>query len=395
MTKYMKILHVTSSFKPSWELGGVVKVAYDLSLILNKQGHDITVYTTDYGRKRLNVTKNKIIDIDGISVCYFKNFSNYLANMNIFTPYLLLFVAKREIKKFDVIHIHGHRSFLAVIICHYARKYGVPYIIQAHGSLPYSVGNSFKKLFDIIWGNRILNESSLLLALTSIEVEQYKSLGCTENKIRELPNGININEFNSLPIKGSFKTQYNIPEEKKIILFLGRINIIKGLDLLIDAFNVLIQELDNVMLVIAGPDAGYLHHINEKIIKLHLSDHVVITGPLYKKSKHAAYVDADVYVLPSIYETFPMTVLEAWACGTPVVISESCALSPIIFKEQSGIVVKREVKDVVNAMRIFLTNDEARLTYIENGRILIETVYNWEKILKVLKKFYNLVRYLD
>src|SRR4030042_2636002 len=101
----MKILQVTNFFKPSWESGGPARVVYEISRKLIEKGHEVTVYTTDGFKWRLDVEKNKPINVDGIRTYYFRNLSNFLAKKVFLTPYYLPFVARREIKNFDIIHI--------------------------------------------------------------------------------------------------------------------------------------------------------------------------------------------------------------------------------------------------------------------------------------------------
>ena len=209
----------------------------------------------------------------------------------------------------------------------------VPYIVQAHGSvMPFYQKTWLKKLFDKLWGNNILKDASKVIALTETELEQYKKMGVREDKIEIIPNGINLSNYQNLPEKGEFKKKYGIDEDEKIILYLGRINKIKGIDMLIEAFSDISNDLKKIKLVIVGPDDGFLKYLKEMSIDLELSDRVLFTGPLYKENKLEAYRDAYVYVLPSVYEAFPNTVIESCACRTPVIITESCGISDIIWE---------------------------------------------------------------
>jgi len=101
------------------------------------------------------------------------------------------------------------------------------------------------------------------------------------------------------------------------VLYLGRIRRIKGVDILVKAFANIIEKLKDVRLVVVGPDDGYLGELVALINALKMEDNVLITCPLYGRDKLEAYVDAKVYVLPSRYETFPMSLLEAYACAKP------------------------------------------------------------------------------
>lgn len=383
----MKILHVTSSFKPSWETGGVVKVAYDMSLALKNAGHEVTVYTTDRGAKRLNVPKNTITHVDGIRVCYFRNISNFLANKKIVTPYLLPFMAKKEIIKFDVIHIHEHRSLLAVIVCHYARKYGVPYIIQAHGSLPSKIGKSILKQWsDHIFGNQVLWGASSGLPLNNTEAEQYNLMGVKPEKIQIIPNGIDLTEHENLPTANVFRKKYGIQQNQKIILYVGRLDSTKGIDLLIRSFaEILTKERYTRLFIIGGGEQkGDLEQI---VTSLNLENNISFTGFVTKEDKMAAYVDADVFVTPS-FTGFPMTFLEACLCGTPIVTTDKGDFLDWIDGEV-GFVVKYNQEELAEAILRILCDDELRRRFAERGQELVQSRYNWGAIVKEIEAIYQ------
>ncbi len=152
------------------------------------------------------------------------------------------------------------------MVHNFAMKLGIPYIVQAHGAVSHlSQKKELKKIFDIVWGNKILKDSSGLIALTATESGQYQKMGCPKNKIEIIPNGIDRTKFEELPESGIFRKRYEIKENCKIILYIGRLHTTKGLDLLIDAFYDLNKVQEGTRLVLAGPDDGYLPAILEKI----------------------------------------------------------------------------------------------------------------------------------
>lgn len=379
----MKILQVVNFFKPSWQCGGSITVAYQISKKLMEIGHEVTVYTTDGYRSRLNVKKNESVDVDGIKTYYFRNLSSYLARELVLPiPYYLPLVLRREIKNFDVIHIHEHRTILAVVTHHYAKKYNIPYIIHAHGSmLPNFHRQRLKKIFDLFFGYKILKDASKVIALTKLETKQYKKMGVDENKIVIVPNGIDLSEYKNLPKKGEFRSKYKIKINEKTILYLGRIHKIKGIDLLVKAFSDLINEFDDVRLVIAGPDDGYLSTLKVQIEDLGIQDKILFTGPLYGMDKLKAYVDSDVYVLPSIYEIFGITVLEACACGMPVIVTDRCGIADIVDRRM-GYVVKYDKLELRDAIIKVLSNEELKRKLGEEGRRLVREEYGWDKVVK-------------
>ena len=245
----MKILQVTSFFKPSWEAGGPPRAVYEISRELVKRGHDVTVYTTDGYKHRLNVEKNKPVNVDGIRVYYFRNLSNYLTRKWLLPfPYYLPIIAKKEVKDFDIIHIHEYRTFSTIVAYHYAKKYGIPYILQPRGSLPRIKKAIQKKIFDALFGSSIIKNASKIIATSTIESGLYKSIfpNLETGKIIHLPNGINLDSYTDLPKRGNFRKKYSINENEKVILFLSRIHERKGADILMKAFSKLRDEFSIV-----------------------------------------------------------------------------------------------------------------------------------------------------
>ncbi|GAI33437.1 unnamed protein product, partial [marine sediment metagenome] len=98
----------------------------------------------------------------------------------------------------------------------------------------------------------------------------------------------------------------------------------------------MLGDVSDTLLVFVGPDDGYLPALKKLVKELMIEEKVLFTGPLFGKEKLEAYVDADVYVLPSSYEIFGLTVLEACACGTPVVVTEACGLANWVDQRAEG-----------------------------------------------------------
>jgi glycosyltransferase involved in cell wall biosynthesis len=376
----MNILQIIPFFTPA--RGGSVVAPYNLSKHLAKRGHEVTIITTDF-----ELDKGYIQSLDGVRVVPFHCIANI--GLMLISP-KMKGLLKKEIKNFDVIHMHIFRSYQNIIAHQYAKKYGVPYILQAHGSvLPFFQKQRLKKIFDSFFGYRILKDASKIIASTKIEAEQYKEMGVDEGKIEIVPNGIDLSEYENLPKRGDFRQQYSIRDDEKLILYLGRIHKIKGIDLLVKAFADLINELDDVRLVIVGPDDGFLSTLKRRIKDLKIDDKILLTGLLPEKDKLRAYVDADVYVLPSVYETFPVTVLEACACGTPVIVTDRCGIANIINDNNVGYVVEYNKEQLQDAIFKILTNDELRRYLGGGGKTLVREKYSWDIVVEQLEKIYG------
>ena len=323
----MKILHVTHTFYPCLSFGGVVNAAYQIGLEQVKNGHEVHVYSTDTCKERLKLDNRYGVNVDSMKVDYFKNISNKFKNLTLVdTPLSAIFKIRKDIKNYDIIHIHEHRQTLAIITCYYARKYNIPYVVQAHGSvLPFFQKEKLKEIYDKIWGFKTLRNASKVFALTETEKNQYISMGVNEDNIEIVPLGINIEEYNNIDKleKGIIRNKFNIPSSDILLVFIGRIHEIKGLDLLIDSFNELKNDTNNVKLLIVGPDDGFEEKLKKQVQKYNLKKDIIFTGPLYKQDKINALIDCDIFIMPSQYESFTTSGLEAMACGKPLILTKN------------------------------------------------------------------------
>ena len=379
----MKILHVTQFFSPVH--GGSAEVPYHLSKELAKRGHEVTIYTSDY-----KLSQDYISSIPSVEVHPFKTWSSW-ANLYV-TPGMIN-RAKEETRHFDIIHMHNYRSFQNLVVAHYAKEYDIPYVLQAHGSATtFFQKRWLKRTFDAIWGYRILKDASKVIAVTKIEAAQYRSMGVGENKIEVVPHGIDLAEFDNLPERGKFRKKYSLNDSQMIILYLGRIHKTKGLDLLTKAFAGLSEKLDDAKLVIVGPDDGYLSSLKKLITDLEISDKVLFAGPLYDQDKLTAYVDADVYVLPSSYEIFGITILEAMACGIPVVATDRCGIADVV-DNQAGLVIPHDSEQLQHALLQTLGDNKMRREFGEKGKLLVREKFNWEKVSEQVESVYKGLQY--
>jgi len=382
----MKILQVLPYFVPAWDYGGPLQVCYALSKQLVTRGHEVTVYTTDALNAKERV-KQREETIDGIKVKRFANLSNTVAYKHHICLSLGMLSAMKELRSFDVIHMHEYRTLQNTLVHHYAEKYHVPYVLQAHGSLPrIMTKHRLKKLYDSLGGYRLLRDAARVVALTEAEARQYKNMGVTEGKIKIVPNGINPSDFDSLPSRGEFRKRYGLSDNEQIILYLGRIHETKGIGLLVRAFAGLTKEMEGVRLVIVGPNDGYLDTLTRLTASVAVSDKVLFTGPLYGAGKLGAYVDADVFVTPSFYG-FPVTFVEACACGVPIVTTEKGDKLDWIHN-QAGYVVEYDESQLKDALAAVLTNRVLAQQFQENGRKLVRQRFAWSRIVEGLEQIY-------
>jgi len=379
----LKILQIISVFNPKF--GGEVNVCYNLSKQLSKNGHSVTILTTNY---EFDTNFAQTLQEFGVEIIPCPTVINL--GFFIYTPLIKSWL-RDNVKNFEVIHMHTFRSYQNNCVSYYALKNNILYLVQAHGSvLPFFEKQNLKKFYDIVWGNQILNGATKVIALTKFEKEQYCIMGVQENKIEIIPNGIDLSQFSNLPAKGIFRSKYGIPKNEKIILFLGRIHKIKGIDLLVDAYSNLLKEIPDATLVIVGPDDNYLSIIDDQIQRKKLDKNPLFTGPLYNQDKLEAYVDADVFVLPSRYEMFGTTILEAWACETPVVVTTGCLLADIIRK--AGYVTEFNSTELKNAIVILLSDELLRKKLGYTGKTIVKSDFDNRNVTQKIESLYQKIR---
>ena len=372
----MKILHVIITLSPNY--GGPVNYCKTLCHSLAMAGEDVTIYTTntDYPSGRLNVALNQKLIKDGYAIWYFPvQFKPYYFSIDLYKA------LRQNLNKFDIVHIHGLYRFPLSAAAYFSRKYNLPYIIRPHGSLdPYLYNKSpnkyIKRLYETFIENRNLNQASYIQYSTLNEMLLAKPLEFN-SKYFISPNSVNHIQYDKLPPKGLFRKKYNIDKNQKIIIHFGRINFVKGLDILVKAFAKTLKEFRDIILVLAGPDnEGYRMQVEEWINKEGIDKKIIFTGMLRYDLALELLSDTDIFALPSYTESFGMAVAEAMACSLPVVISDKVNICHDVLEAKAGIVTKCDSDEVSDAFINLLSDKNKRLKFGKAGKNLVKEKYD-------------------
>jgi glycosyltransferase involved in cell wall biosynthesis len=180
--------------------------------------------------------------------------------------------------------------------------------------------------------------------------------------------------------------------EKTIILFLGRINYKKGLDILVEAFKDLAKKYEKLHLVIAGPDnEEYGKQVKKWLKRAGLLERVTFTGLLLNNDKLSVLRDSDVFVLPSYSENFGLAIVEAMASGLPIAISHKVNISTEIVKAGAGLAVNCEAGELSGAIERIINDLQLRREIIEKARLLVKNRFSWKIVTGELIKLYQSV----
>ena len=385
----LSVAIVIAYYAPSWAYGGPPRIVYEFSRRLVQRGHSVTVFTTDAFEKDKRIDSNFSV-IEGIKVHYLKNISNYLAwHQKIFWPIGQKKALEDRIGQFDLGFISDLRTMQNAVAYKVFRRYKLPYFVSVYGSLPRvgKVKKYLKFIYDTLWGYNIVRNAVKVFAQTDNEKKEYMKLGVRKENIEWVPLGIEYSEFDDIQIeKGIFRKKYAIPPEDKIILFLGRIHILKFTPVFIQAFKNLSDRHPGLKLVIVGRDDGYLDAAKRKLRDK--EGRYLFVGPLYEKDKLSAYVDADVFCLaPSHYEETSTAALESLACGTPVVITEQCEI-PGLEKSGAGVTVQYNVNELESALEKVLYQNSLGENVSAKAKIFIKQNYDWGEIINRIEDIF-------
>lgn len=346
--------------------GGTAERTFQLSRFLAKRGIICTILTIDIG---LVAQRQK--DLENVKVIALPCLNN-----RYYFPQVSYKFIKNIVKDHDVIQLLSHWNILNALVYLAARHLKKPYIVNPAGSIPiYGRSPKLKAIYNLLVGRKIVCNANGVIAISSKEINDLRNFGA--NNITLIPNGIDVDYYameNGDGIKQSF-----IPPDKRFILFVGRLNDIKGPDLLMLSFNQIKEKFPNYHLVFIGPDEGMLAKLQRMAVDLEIEKRVHFQGYVGGKEKVMAYHSADLLVIPSRQEAMSIVALEAGATGTPVLLTDQCGFDEIQDID-GGLVVSASVEGLAQGLMDLLGNGK-RLTIMgENLKKYIFSNYTWEAI---------------
>ncbi|MDJ0674833.1 MAG: glycosyltransferase [Calothrix sp. MO_167.B42] len=384
----MRILFIAPYIGATY--GGTSKIVTELIQGIGRPGVTVDLVTTDAnGSENLDVPLNVWIP----EKCYrIQYFNCWHWNDFIFSPSLVSWLANHVID-YELVHTHTIFAPLILFSQWICKFHHIPYIVTPHGMLE-SWALSYKawkkQMYYALFENRTLKQSSTIQATASSEVDNIKSLGLN-TPIVFIPNGIHCHEFENLPEPEIFYQNFPATRNKTLILFLGRIDPKKGLDLLAPAFAKVHEKFPETHLVIAGPDSiGFLPTVKNYFTQASCLDAVTFTGMLTGELKFAALTAASLYVAPSYSEGFSMSVLEGMASGLTCVITTGCNF-PEAAAAQAAHMVDIDADAIANALIQCLSNPQSAKAMGDRARDFICQNYTWEHAAEKLIQVYRAI----
>jgi glycosyltransferase involved in cell wall biosynthesis len=285
------------------------------------------------------------------------------------------------VDKTDFLTMHSVFSYPVLVGYMLARRFRKPYGVWPHGvfaPVQRRVSPGKKALYGLAVSQRILRSASILFYSAEGEREEAKGLGLTAPSLI-IPHGIDVKQFAALPSPGTFRSKYLAGHRGPLILYLGRLNTKKGLDLLVASMARVVGDMPGAKLAIAGGGhpLEFADEVKGWIRSAGIGESCVMTGILDETDKRAALADCDVFVLPSEAENFGFSMFEAMACRRPVVCSDTINYANEVSQRDAGIAVPRNADAMSRAILELLREEHRRRTVGGNG-LALAADYSWE-----------------
>jgi len=341
----MKIALVCPASLPATQFGGILFLSIDIAIESTKIGHDVTIYTTDLDFANNASTFNKNLPRLETHAGFKINRTHVWFSIKLFFVNPVMYVQLKNDNP-DIIHTIGIRSFQSFIAALISKLKKIPLVISDQGGLtthPYLKEGSFvQRLLHKIQMpllKFIIRQSAKIIVANEYEKAIFLKF-CDSSKIAVVKNGINLDTIKRQPY--SFREKYNITEQ--FILFLGRFDKIKGIDVLLKAYDLIKNknELANTKLVIMGADFGFEKQMEELIERLDLKRNTIVIKRPSREDVIAAYQECKFLVLPSRWELSPLTPLEVFVFKKAVISTTAHGIPHTLTNGKNAILVEPE-----------------------------------------------------
>jgi glycosyltransferase involved in cell wall biosynthesis len=373
---------VTPTFLPY--VGGQEIYVQSLSEALVERGHEVTIATTNaFSRIPFRRVSAGLEKKNGITVVRYPCY-NFLYSYMPIAPGLLTGLLNKRIRQYQIVHAHGFGHFTSDIVSVVRRIFGIPAVLTTHGLHQEIAQEGFHR--SLLWSyyretlvRLTLRTVDRILVLTPDEIRYLSRFGPqVVSKTRVIPVGVELEGFPSV--------KDGRTEGRPILLYVGRIDRGKGLELLIEA----VSHLRNYdpLLLLAGRRSEYSKVLEKLVAEKGLENNVVLTGFVSESEKKRLLMSATVFCLPSEYEGASLAVLEAMAAGKPVVASKVGGVPFLVEDGSSGYLTKsNDANSFAANLERLIRNPRIRYAMGERGREIARD-YAWPHIAEKVEATY-------
>jgi len=290
---------------------------------------------------------------------------------------------RRSATDYDVAHVHFARDLVALTATRALRKASVPYLLQTHGMVTPD-RRLTARVVDHAATRGAMRRAAQVLSLNTDEDVQLEGLGL-DLPVSRCRNGIAMNDL-AVPLTADEPAQ----SRGMNVLFLGRLHPRKRVMDFVRAAELVIGKSFNVKFSIIGADDGDLEEVFDFLDERpEMNDAVEYLGAMSRTAAMASLAKADVLVLPSVDEPFPMTLLESLALGVPIISTTGCSIASELVAHDSALVVDPGHRSIASAVERILRDERLRSRLSRNGRRMADSEYNMKSVVDTLESQYR------
>jgi glycosyltransferase involved in cell wall biosynthesis len=355
MSRALKLLFVLPVYEPAWSFGGVVRCMSNLCRGLVALGHAVTVYTihTEGQAHRPSGASGEAVDQGGVLTYFFPpTFSSSPA----FDSRALITHLRQTIHNFDLVYVGALWQWLGIAVAATCARENVPFVMGIHGGFLKALrhkNGAKKMIYWFLFLKRALTRASALHLTTHYELKESCDL-LGNYKCFIVPNSLDCSYFRPMKQhRAGFRQRFGIPLSAPLLLTVGRADATKRFDLLIQALSA-VSELN---LLIVGPEpCNLMDKWNTLAKELNVSDRIFWSGHLVGEELLQAYSAADIFSLISNSENFAMVVVEAMACGLPILINPEVGVSEFLQNTDGIVIVEKKSPAIAQALQGLLNH---------------------------------------
>jgi glycosyltransferase involved in cell wall biosynthesis len=379
----MHIIQVSPRFPPA--IGGMEEHVYQISLELIRRGHNVVVATSNEADGKTYPLRVEVVQ--GIHVHRFPLLMPRMLRESWFIPEMLKYFLRLRA---DLIHVHGYRCLSSFNAAYFAKVRSIPSVLTPHGIYPPRsfINGLAKSIFDHVFGNLLLGYSDKIIALSEHNKQILLRFGASPSKIVTVPNGVNVEEYACLQHRTRILEE--LKTEGPVLLYVGRIDWNKRVETIIEAMPAILKDFPHAKFVAVGPDYNnYVDKLSTIAKKLAVGRSVVISGSVSREKLLEFYSAADAFLLPSSYEGFGLSMLEAMSSKVPVIASPYGGPGDILMHRVNAWLLKEtSPKEISKSVYAVLTNCRLREGLIENAFELVKR-YTWKNVVNELEIIYE------
>jgi glycosyltransferase involved in cell wall biosynthesis len=367
----MNILNVNMSIDPVTG-GGSSERTLQISRNLSRLGHNCAILTTNKGFS-LSFSRQCIdwgLNIIALPLLWDRFYLH--------KPSIALI--EKVIASADIINLMNHWTIINALVYRATIHQAKPFTVCPAGALQiFGRSKIVKMMYNRFIGYRIIRNAHGCIAISANEIDHFESYGVPRRKVTIIPNGVDVKDF-YFSDGSAFRKRHRLGHSP-IILFLGRLNHIKGPDILLEAFSRCAEseKLKPYHLVFAGPDGGMRKILNRRTNYAGLKNRVHFVGHITKHEKPDVFGAADFLAIPSRQEAMSIVVLEAGITNTPVLLTKECGFSEVESVD-GGRVVEATVEGLQNGL-LSMAKDRRQLEIMgESLGNYVRKNFLWDKI---------------